>query len=296
MEYEAPTYTFTNSKLTTSQFGGLYQVKNDRMSVYLDIIRSLAKQFKPITITSKPRNDIRHVDVLTYLATALEDNSPKQITIDNQESHSISWIKSDLSNTFLDSRVFFTHVYEHNFADKQVVTRKKRRELDANEEGNSKRVIIVHLSNIQPPVPESLQSEVDALESIDMPNMNKELWKVTSVLIPCEYPTLNTCSIRSFQRIQSFRPRYREKPRNLRIYMTPQVLLSCTETHQSLDPYIGVSLSVETSNSRRYTMDNTKIFLQVVVWPTKPQAKGIVALLEIAHSDHDGMVLIFSKT
>lgn len=34
---------FTNYKIMATQFGGLYQAKNNRMSAYLDVIRNLAK-------------------------------------------------------------------------------------------------------------------------------------------------------------------------------------------------------------------------------------------------------------
>lgn len=51
---------YTDSKLMASQFGGLYRVRNDRMTAYLDIIRQLAKQFTAITIILKQGNDNRH--------------------------------------------------------------------------------------------------------------------------------------------------------------------------------------------------------------------------------------------
>lgn len=57
VEYEAAIYAlretnelgstrvqlFIDSKLIASQFGGFYQAKKDRMSVYLDIVRALAE-------------------------------------------------------------------------------------------------------------------------------------------------------------------------------------------------------------------------------------------------------------
>lgn len=45
------------------------------MSAYLDVIKSLANQFKLATITLKPKNDARHADTLAYLAAAHENNS-----------------------------------------------------------------------------------------------------------------------------------------------------------------------------------------------------------------------------
>lgn len=59
-----------------SQLGILYQAKNDRMHVYLDIVKSLAKQFKLVAIILKPRNNVQHANMLAYLVTALEDDLP----------------------------------------------------------------------------------------------------------------------------------------------------------------------------------------------------------------------------
>lgn len=68
-----------------SEFGGLYRVKHDRRSIYLDVIWALAEPFESITITLKPRNDIRYADALAYLAAALDDNLPRKISVDNLE-------------------------------------------------------------------------------------------------------------------------------------------------------------------------------------------------------------------
>lgn len=73
-----------------SQFGGLYQAKNDRFSAYLDILKTLVGGFESIYITLKPRNDAQYVDALAYLATTLEDDSQRNISVDSLESPSIS--------------------------------------------------------------------------------------------------------------------------------------------------------------------------------------------------------------
>lgn len=80
----------TNSKLMAGQLSGLYQVKNDKMRAYLDIVRSLAKRLKSAAITLKPRNDLRYTNVLAYFTVALEDDSSRKITIESQENPSIS--------------------------------------------------------------------------------------------------------------------------------------------------------------------------------------------------------------
>lgn len=64
-----------------------------------------------------PRNDVGCVDALAYLPAALEDVTPRQIVIDNQEEPSISWIKSDISNIFLVLIVFFVQQYKQNFTE-----------------------------------------------------------------------------------------------------------------------------------------------------------------------------------
>lgn len=60
-----------------SQFKGLYQAKIDRMSAYLDIVRSFTKQFVSVTTSLKPRNDIWYADVLVYLVVTSKDDSPR---------------------------------------------------------------------------------------------------------------------------------------------------------------------------------------------------------------------------
>lgn len=95
-----------------SQFGSLYLENNNRMSVYLDIIRCLDKQFELVAIFLKPRNDIRHTDELFYLAIDLENDSSRKISIDSQERPNLSWVKSDLKSIFLATRVFLAHVYK----------------------------------------------------------------------------------------------------------------------------------------------------------------------------------------
>lgn len=52
------------------------------MSAYLDIVQALAREIKSISITLKTMNDIRHVDTLSYLATTLEDDLPRKISIE----------------------------------------------------------------------------------------------------------------------------------------------------------------------------------------------------------------------
>lgn len=84
-----------------SQFEGLYQAKKYPNEHYLDIVRIWAKQFQLMDITLKPRNDFRHANTITYLATALEDDVPKQILVDNQGELCIKLNKADLKETFM---------------------------------------------------------------------------------------------------------------------------------------------------------------------------------------------------
>lgn len=72
-----------DSKLMTSQFGGLYQAKNYGMSAHLDIVRSLFKKFDSAGISLKPRYDVWHTDALAYLTAALDGDSLMQISVEN---------------------------------------------------------------------------------------------------------------------------------------------------------------------------------------------------------------------
>lgn len=94
------------------------------MNAYSDGVRSLVGEFESIAITLKPQNNIRYVDALIYLATAMEDDSPRKISLDSLKCSIISWIKRNLNYTLHYVRVFFVHEYKKNFTECQVVTRR----------------------------------------------------------------------------------------------------------------------------------------------------------------------------
>lgn len=55
-----------------NQYGGLFESLDDRMSIYLSIFISEAKNFSKIFDTKRTRNSLRHADSLGLLAVALE--------------------------------------------------------------------------------------------------------------------------------------------------------------------------------------------------------------------------------
>lgn len=112
--------------LMASEFGVLYQAKNDRMNEYLDVLNFQGKLYQSIVFILKPRNDVSHADVLTYLVAAIEGDSPRQISIDNKEAPSIDLKKTNLSRTFISTWEFFVELYKQSFSVHQVVTRKRR--------------------------------------------------------------------------------------------------------------------------------------------------------------------------
>lgn len=83
-----------------------------------------------MTITLKPRNDVGHVDALTYLATALEDDSPRKIPIDTHEEPSNILDKNDISIIFLLAQMFFLEQYKQSSIVQQGTIRIRRMELD----------------------------------------------------------------------------------------------------------------------------------------------------------------------
>lgn len=170
---------FTNSKLMANLSDGLYQAKNDKMSAYLDVIKYLVGEFEFIGVTVKPRNDARYVDALAYLATKLEDDSPRKIFIDNLDNPSISLIKSDLNSTFHSACVYFAHSYIQIVMEWHVVTTHKEENERASctKNGISNHAEVLDLSNIQPPLPDSQLEEVEATELVSEP---MHIWLIPS--------------------------------------------------------------------------------------------------------------------
>lgn len=52
------------------------------MGMYVNKVKFFAKEFISIAIIQTPRHDVRHADMLAYLATALEVDSPRTLHID----------------------------------------------------------------------------------------------------------------------------------------------------------------------------------------------------------------------
>lgn len=84
-EYEAPIFAlrrvftmgatnvqlFTDSRLITNQFGRSFKTRDGRMQTYLAILGSYARQFKSVTITTKPRSKIKHADAIAFFFNSI---------------------------------------------------------------------------------------------------------------------------------------------------------------------------------------------------------------------------------
>ncbi|KAF5202209.1 Gypsy retrotransposon integrase-like protein [Thalictrum thalictroides] len=60
------------------------------MAAYLELIHLAARAFDKISISQRPRNDIRHADALAYLSSAIEMDSSRTIIVDYQKDPSIN--------------------------------------------------------------------------------------------------------------------------------------------------------------------------------------------------------------
>ena len=147
-EYEAAIYTlktalslgatkvdlYTDSKLLASQFSGAYQARESRMASYLGLVKELARKFESISITQKPRNDIRHADSLAYIAAALDDPNPRSIIVETQEDRSIELPDKNYPRAYLAVLIYCSQVPRTAFMVAPVTTRKRQRALEAELE------------------------------------------------------------------------------------------------------------------------------------------------------------------
>lgn len=71
----------TYAQLIASKFNGTYEVKNERMSLYLDVLHAITRQFIKLEVMMRLYNDLRHADSLAYLVVTLIGKSSRQIDI-----------------------------------------------------------------------------------------------------------------------------------------------------------------------------------------------------------------------
>ena len=65
---------FCDSQLVANQISGEYQARDDRMSAYVMVARTLLSEFDSTHVAQIRREHNSHADILAKLATALESD------------------------------------------------------------------------------------------------------------------------------------------------------------------------------------------------------------------------------
>jgi ribonuclease HI len=73
---------FCDSQLVANQISGEYQARDERMSAYLLVARSLLAEFESIHVAQIGREHNSHVDILAKLAMALESDMQRTICVE----------------------------------------------------------------------------------------------------------------------------------------------------------------------------------------------------------------------
>lgn len=76
---------FYDSQLVANQISGEYQARDERMSIYLLIVQSLLTEFKSTTVEQIGREHNSHANILAKLATALESEVQRNISVETLE-------------------------------------------------------------------------------------------------------------------------------------------------------------------------------------------------------------------
>lgn len=76
------------------------------MVAYLDIVRSLGRQFTSLAITQKPRHDVHYADTLAYLAAAVSVDHPRSIAIELQKHLSINLELAKFKEMYISVAIF----------------------------------------------------------------------------------------------------------------------------------------------------------------------------------------------
>ncbi|KAF9611638.1 hypothetical protein IFM89_034109 [Coptis chinensis] len=113
-----------DSKLITNQFGGIYRAKDERTSAYLDVIHSLARRLRSVSITKKSRHDVRHADALAYLSAATNCKEARTIQVEYQEQPSIDFTTLNHRKIYVDECLALQVLYS---AQASYAVRSKKR-------------------------------------------------------------------------------------------------------------------------------------------------------------------------
>jgi ribonuclease HI len=79
---------FCDSQLVANQISGEYQARDDRMSAYLTVARTLLAEFGSTHVEQIGREHNSHADILAKLATALESDIQRTVCIETLEQPS----------------------------------------------------------------------------------------------------------------------------------------------------------------------------------------------------------------
>ena len=72
---------FCDSQLVANQISGEYQARDERMSTYLLVARSLLAEFESIHVAQIGREHNSHANILAKLATALKSDMQRTICV-----------------------------------------------------------------------------------------------------------------------------------------------------------------------------------------------------------------------
>uniref|UniRef100_A0A2N9EAF7 Uncharacterized protein n=1 Tax=Fagus sylvatica TaxID=28930 RepID=A0A2N9EAF7_FAGSY len=86
---------FCDSQLVANQISGEYQARDDRMSAYLTVARTLLSEFDSTHVAQIGREHNSHADVLAKLATALESDMQRTVCIETLEQPSFQDQEAD---------------------------------------------------------------------------------------------------------------------------------------------------------------------------------------------------------
>ncbi|XP_024010711.1 uncharacterized protein LOC112086183 [Eutrema salsugineum] len=82
-------HAYCDSQLVANQFHGKYEAKNDRMDVYLKVLKDIASEFSTFELTKIPRDENATADALAALATNSDPDLQRTIPIAAIERPSI---------------------------------------------------------------------------------------------------------------------------------------------------------------------------------------------------------------
>ncbi|KAF5193784.1 hypothetical protein FRX31_016629, partial [Thalictrum thalictroides] len=168
-----------------------------------------ARAFDNISISQRPRNDIRHADALAYLSSAIEMDSSRTIKVDYQKDPSINVPVKRLADMYLSACVFCFLDVKTSPPNPSVVynmmTRKRKRDIASVAPDNVVDHDPLHISAHVPEVDPSDDSDHEGDDSPEVPDIEivlpeddflDEDWRIPFIqflksgILPTEPPVL----------------------------------------------------------------------------------------------------------